>query len=102
MRSLFFIFTPIVLLAGCGYQIGTSDPGAFFSFYELEGDESIMACGVVEERLKAAGLSRGSDAAAGVVIQCLSEKVDRRPVSVDVNSLGAEYQIVYSIKYGIK
>ena len=35
-------------------------------------------------------------------MRCLDAKTDRRAVSVDANSLGAEYRVVYSVRYGLE
>jgi len=90
-------------LGGCGYQLKSSDPGTYFKAYTILGDQKILACQSVADRLERAGLSSAIGSAdKGIVVRCLSEKTDRRAVSFDASSLGAEYQIVYSIKYALE
>ncbi len=97
------VFFVLLALGGCGYQLQNADPGAYFETYTLSGDKTILACQRVAGRLERAGLSRtsgGDD--KSVVVRCLSEQTDRRAVSVDASSLGAEYQIVYSVEYALE
>ena len=93
----------LLALGSCGYQIQSADPGAYFETYALSGDTKILACQAVVRRLERAGLSKtsgGDD--KSVVVHCVSEKTNRRAVSVDESSLGAEYQIVYSVEYALE
>ena len=80
--------------------MGISDPRASFQTYSLSGDPDILACKEVAERLESFGLSTNKDKnLSGFVLLCLREELDRRAVSVDANSLGAEYRITYSVRY---
>ncbi len=92
----------LIAWGGCGYQIKGSDPGAYFETFSISGDPKILACQKVADRLESAGLlNKSSRDDKGIVVRCLSEKTDRRAVSVDASSLGAEYQIVYSVRYAL-
>ncbi len=98
-----FLLLVLLALGGCGYQLKSSDPGTYFRTYKFSGDQKILACQSVADRLERAGLaSATSGTDKGIVVWCLSEKTDRRAVSVDASSLGAEYQIVYSVKYALE
>ncbi len=92
-----------VFLLSCGYQMGVSDPSTSFKTYLLSGDPDILACKETAERLESFGLSTERDKnLSGFVLHCLIEELDRRAVSVDANSLGAEYRITYSVRYAIE
>ena len=92
-----------LFLLSCGYQMGTSDPSASFQTYLLSGDPDILACKEVAERLESFGLSTNKDKnLSGFVLLCLREELDRRAVSVDASSLGAEYRITYSFRYAVE
>ncbi len=83
--------------------MGTSDPSASFQTYSLSGDPDILACKEAVERLESFGLSPENDKnLSGFVLYCLIEELDRRAVSVDASSLGAEYRITYSVRYAIE
>ena len=98
-----FFLLVLLGLGGCGYQLKSSNPGTYFKTYTISGAQKIIACQSVADRLERAGLSRANGSAnKDIVVRCLSEKTDRRAVSVDVSSLGAEYQIVYSVKYALE
>ena len=95
--------TVVVFFSGCGYQIKAVDPRSIFESYAIAGDQQILACKKVAGLLESAGLTNQNiKGAVGVVVRCLDAKTDRRAVSVDANSLGAEYRVVYSVRYGLE
>ena len=97
------VLTGSLFLLSCGYQMGVSDPSVSFQTYSLSGDPDILACKETAERLESFGLSTERDKnSPGFVLHCLIEELDRRAVSVDANSLGAEYRITYSVRYTIE
>ena len=97
------VLTGSLFLLSCGYQMGVSDPSASFQTYSLSGDPDILACKEAAERLENFGLSTEKDKnLSGFVLLCLIEELDRRAVSVDASSLGAEYRITYSVRYAIE
>ena len=92
-----------LFLASCGYQMGISDPSNSFQTFSLAGNTEILACKETADRLERFGLSAEKDEnLPGFVLHCLIEDIDRRAVSVDASSLGAEYRITYSVRYAIE
>ena len=100
-KILVLLATPFLL--SCGYQMGISDPSISFQTYKLSGNTEILACEEVADRLENFGLSaKTGKGLSGFVLHCLIEEIDRRAVSVDASSLGAEYRITYSVRYAIE
>ena len=97
------LLTVSTFLFSCGYQIGIPDPSTSFQSYSLSGNTEILACEETANHLDRFGLSEGTGKGLrGFILHCLAEEIDRRALSVDASSLGAEYRITYSVKYAIE
>lgn len=97
-----FLLTLILLTSACGYQLrGSIDlPEGLKSIY-LQG-ASAQLRKTIQKTLKSSGGQLVENIEqAGLVVQIIKEKMDRRVLSLSSTGRASEYEIIYTLDYNL-
>ncbi|MEM9623277.1 MAG: LPS assembly lipoprotein LptE [Pseudomonadota bacterium] len=87
------------VLAGCGFQLRSYNFDSAVNGFALTGDTNLAVTEPLRRGLLSAGAAELAPDEAGLVVDLLDQREERRSVTSAGQARAAEYEVMYAVRY---